>query len=59
MKSDKELIQTLRQLALQNTNNTTQGREYSAFLREAAYRLEQLSEQTGERQRVHRPSEPV
>lgn len=59
MKSDKELIQTLRQLAVQNINNTAQGREYSAFLREAAYRLEQLSEQAGEQQRIHRPSETV
>lgn len=59
MRSDQELIQTLRQLALQNTNNTAQGREYSAFLREAAYRLEQLSEQAGEQQRIHRPSKPV
>lgn len=59
MKSDKELIQTLRQLAIQNTSNTAQGREYSAFLREAAYRLEQLSEQASKQQRVHRPSEPI
>lgn len=59
MKSDKELIQTLRQMAMQNTNNTAQGREYSAFLREAAYRLEQLSEQANKRQHASRPSEPI
>lgn len=59
MRSDQELIQTLRQLAIQNTNNAAQGREYSTFLKEAAYRLEQLSEQAGEQQHIHRPSEPV
>lgn len=46
-------------MAMQNTNNTAQGHEYSAFLRKAAYRLGQLSEQASERQRIHRSSEPV